>query len=352
MNIELFDYALPENLIAQKPADKRGMDRLLVANGPNGLEHKLFPDIINYFKNGDLLVLNDTKVIPCRIFGEKKESHGKVELLFTEPADGFSVEEALLWQCVYRSGKPLRPGQIISHKAAEIEVTENQGGGLALVKRVDGAPIFPLLMKCGAMPLPPYINRAAEEDDKTRYQTVYAQNVGAVAAPTAGLHFTDELLAAIEKRGVTIKKLTLHVGLGTFWPIREEAFSDITRHKMHEERYHIGQDLAEAVATCHAAGGRVFATGTTCVRALESAATAPYELKSGSGRTAIFIYPGFEFKIVDALITNFHLPKSTLIILVSAFAGRECVLSTYKEAVKEGYHFFSYGDSSLFFRAK
>jgi S-adenosylmethionine:tRNA ribosyltransferase-isomerase len=201
------------------------------------------------------------------------------------------------------------------------------------------------------MPLPPYINRAAEEDDKTRYQTVYAQNVGAVAAPTAGLHFTDELLAAISARGAIIKKLTLHVGLGTFWPIREEAFSDITRHKMHEERYHIGEDLAEAVTACHAAGGRVFATGTTCVRALESAATAPYELKSGSGRTAIFIYPGFEFKIVDALITNFHLPKSTLIILVSAFAGRECVLNAYKEAVKEGYHFFSYGDSSLFFRA-
>ncbi len=350
MNIELFDYELPEELIAQKPAETRGSDRLLVANGPNGLEHKLFPDIIELFAPGDLLVLNDTKVIPCRIFGHKKDSGGKVELLFTEPIDGLKVEEALLWQCVYRAGKALRPGQIISHAATEIEVVENLGGGLACVKRVDGQPIFPLLMQSGALPLPPYINRAAEDDDKQRYQTVSANEVGAVAAPTAGLHFTEELLKALTERGVIIKRLTLHVGLGTFWPIREEAFADITRHKMHEERYHISADLAQAVAECHAAGGRIWATGTTCVRALESAATAPYQVQSGDKRTAIFIYPGYEFKVVDVLITNFHLPKSTLIILVSAFAGRECVLNAYKEAVKEGYHFFSYGDASVFYR--
>lgn len=350
MNIDLFDYDLPKELIAQEPAKERGTDRLLIANGPGGLRHAHFPDVVDLIGPDDLLVLNNTKVIPSRIHLVKKGSGGKVQLLFIEPADGRSVEESSLWKCIYGAGKPLRPDQILEGEAGELKVVSNLGGGIAEVTTLDDKPILPILLAYGAMPLPPYINRPADANDSDRYQTVYAKEQGAVAAPTAGLHFTDALLDKIRAKGTRIEQLTLHVGLGTFLPIREDAFADITKHKMHSERYSVSAELSAAVAACHARGGKVWAVGTTVVRALESAATDDYVVPATSSQTEIFIYPGYHFKVVDALITNFHLPKSTLIMLVSAFAGREETLAAYAQAVKEGYHFFSYGDASVFYR--
>ncbi len=327
-----YDYNLPKELIAKYPVEPRDRCRLMVLDRKTGkIEHKIFKDIVNYLNKGDVLVLNDTKVIPARLIG-KKESGAKIEVLLLQPITDN------IWEALGRNLKRWKIGQKIKiSDEFYIELLEKGEEGKIKVKLI-GDNIKELIEKYGNIPLPPYMEREAEERDKKLYQTIFARKEGAVASPTAGLHFTEELLDELKNKGVIIKYITLHVGIGTFRPIKTE---NIKEHKMHEEYYYIPEDTKEEIEEAKREKRRVIAVGTTVVRTLETFA----RNKKTEGYSDIYIYPPFEFKIVDALITNFHLPKSTLLLLVSAFATRELILKAYNIAVKEKYRFFSYGDA-------
>lgn len=332
-----FYFDLPEELIAQDPLEDRSASRLLMLQKESGeIKHEIFKNIIEYLNEGDCLVLNNTKVIPARLLGEKEDTGAHVEVLLLKR------HEADVWETLVRPGKKCRPGSRLSFgngllKAEVLEVVEE---GNRLV-RFEYEGIFEeVLDQLGEMPLPPYITHKLQ--DKNRYQTVYAKYDGSAAAPTAGLHFTPQLLADIEAKGVKIAYVTLHVGLGTFRPVKEDNILD---HHMHSEYYQVSEEAAEIINTTKKAGGRVICVGTTSCRTVESASTEDGVIHAGCDNTEIFIYPGYRFKVLDCLITNFHLPESTLVMLVSALAGRENVLSAYKEAVEEKYRFFSFGDA-------
>jgi len=330
-----FHFDLPEALIAQQPAAERGGSRLLVLDGADGaVQDRRFSDLPSLLRPGDLLVFNDTRVIPARLFG-RKETGGAVEVL----VERISSESEVLAHV--RASKSPRPGSWLTlEEQIEVEVTGREGA--LFVLRFPG-PVLDLLKAHGRMPLPPYIERAAGEADAERYQTVYARKEGAVAAPTAGLHFDEVMLEHLKSMGIESAYVTLHVGAGTFQPVRVD---DIREHHMHSEYIEVPEAVAEAVARTRARGGRVVAVGTTVVRSLESAARAnDGELAAYSGETDIFIYPGYDFRVIDAMVTNFHLPESTLLMLVSAFAGYEHVMAAYRHAVAEQYRFFSYGDA-------
>lgn len=332
-----FYYDLPKELIAQTPLADRSSSRLLVLGKNSGkTKHKTFKDIKNYLKAGDCLVVNETKVIPARLIGERKNTGARVEILLLKRID------AERWETLVYPGKKAKPGNVISFGGglleAEIEEVVNDGNRIV---KFNYEGIFEVLLdKLGQMPLPPYITEKLE--DKNRYQTVYAKNSGSAAAPTAGLHFTPELLSELEEKGVKIARLTLHVGLGTFRPVKVE---DVNNHKMHSEFYSLTQEQADIINETRKNGGRIIAVGTTTTRTLESIADETGYLTEKSGWTDIFIYPGYKFKLVDNLITNFHLPESTLIMLVSALAGKENIMKAYKEAVEMKYRFFSFGDA-------
>jgi len=338
MHVADFHFDLPESLIARHPLAERRGSRLLVLDGPSGeLSHRHFADLLGYLRPDDLMVFNDTRVIPARLFGQKA-SGGKLEVLVERVLD----EERVLAHV--RSSKSPKPGsRILIDGGAEAEMVARHE---ALFELKFAEPVLPLLERVGHMPLPPYIDRPDEAEDRERYQTVYARNAGAVAAPTAGLHFDEPLLDAIRAKGVTTAFVTLHVGAGTFQPVRVEKIED---HHMHREWLQVDQAVVDAVAACRARGGRVVAVGTTSVRSLESAAR-DGELKAFAGETDIFLYPGRPFHVVDALVTNFHLPESTLLMLVSAFAGYRETMAAYATAVAEGYRFFSYGDAMFITR--
>ncbi len=338
MHVADFHFDLPESLIARHPLAERRGSRLLVLDGPTGeLNHRHFGDLLGYLQPGDLMVFNDTRVIPARLFGQKA-SGGKLEILVERVLD----EERVLAHV--RSSKSPKPGsRILIDGGAEAEMVARHE---ALFELKFAEPVLPLLERVGHMPLPPYIDRPDEAEDRERYQTVYARNAGAVAAPTAGLHFDEPLLDAIRAKGVATAFVTLHVGAGTFQPVRVERIED---HHMHREWLQVDQAVVDAVAACRARGGRVIAVGTTSVRSLESAAR-DGQLKAFAGETDIFLYPGRPFHVVDALVTNFHLPESTLLMLVSAFAGYRETMAAYATAVAEGYRFFSYGDAMFITR--
>ncbi|MBQ4474198.1 MAG: tRNA preQ1(34) S-adenosylmethionine ribosyltransferase-isomerase QueA [Lachnospiraceae bacterium] len=332
-----FYFDLPQELIAQDPLEDRSASRLLVLDKETGAwEHRHFTDIREYLKPGDCLVINDTKVIPARLLGEREGTGGHVEVLLLKRREGN------VWETLVKPGKKARPGTRLSFGGGLLraEVTDVVDEGNRLI-RFEFEGIFEeILDQLGQMPLPPYITH--ELKDKNRYQTVYAKYEGSAAAPTAGLHFTQELLGEIEAMGVEIARVTLHVGLGTFRPVKAENILD---HHMHSEWYQVTEEAAEKINRAKAEGHRVICVGTTSCRTVESASTEDGVIHAGSGDTEIFIYPGYRFKMLDCLITNFHLPESTLIMLVSALAGREHVLAAYEEAVKERYRFFSFGDA-------
>ncbi len=341
MLVKDFSFTLPEELIARFPAAERDGSRLMVLDRQQlTLTETRFNRIGAWLQPGDLLVLNNTKVIPARLFGHK-QSGGKVELFLVEQLRGYDQS----WRCLLRASKPCRPGQLISLADGVIaEVMERIGEQDWLVRFSGTADFESWLQQAGAMPIPPYLNRAAEDLDRERYQTVYAAEPGAVAAPTAGLHFTPQLLEQLEQQGIATAAVTLHVGLGTFQPVRAERVQD---HQIHRERYVIPPETAAAVAAARLRGNRVVAVGTTACRTLEYAADADGGIRAGQGEADIFIYPGYRFKAVDALLTNFHLPESTLLMLVAAFTGQEFILSAYAEAVRREFRFYSYGDAML-----
>ncbi|MDF1614495.1 tRNA preQ1(34) S-adenosylmethionine ribosyltransferase-isomerase QueA [Desulfurivibrio dismutans] len=347
-SLDDYDYHLPTELIAQQPAPQRDASRLLVCDGGNGfvLADRRFPDLFDLLSPGDLLVFNDTRVFPARLLGHK-ESGGRVELLLLEypvcHGVGGKESEAVAWGLL-KSSKGARPGTwLLFGDDCRVLVEEKGEGGKVRVRLQLTAPLDDCLARYGRMPLPPYIKREADsEEDRRRYQTVYAQAPGAVAAPTAGLHFTEELLAKIKAKGVGLARITLHVGYGTFAPVRSQ---DIRRHEIHAEDYLISEESAELINQAKAAGGRIWAVGTTSVRTLEAAAAEDGRVTPGSGSCRLYIYPGYSFKVVDNLLTNFHLPRSSLLFLVSALAGRENILRAYRHAVAARYRFFSYGDA-------
>jgi S-adenosylmethionine:tRNA ribosyltransferase-isomerase len=334
-----FDYSLPTELIAQEPADKREAARLMTLERHSGaIGETGFAELAGLLRDGDLLVLNDTRVIPARLYGVK-ESGGRVELFLVKKL----IQPGEVWQCLIRSSKSPRPGTVIRLAGDAAASVEQRGeGDTWIVSFSTGEDFEAWLERSGSMPLPPYIKRDTVESDRERYQTVFAREKGAVAAPTAGLHFTEDLLAEIGSRGVEIAALTLHVGLGTFLPVRVD---DLRNHRMHREYYRISEETAKAVNERKISGGRVVAVGTTTTRALEQGAAGDGMLRAGAGEADIFIYPGYAFKVVDALITNFHLPKSTLLMLVCAFTGKEFLLRAYAEAVQRQFRFYSYGDA-------
>lgn len=339
MDVKDFDYDLPEELIAQDPLEDRSSSRLMVLDKKTGdIKHKIFRDVVDYLQPGDCLVLNNTKVIPARLFGVKEGTEAKIEILLLKR------KENDIWETLVKPGKKCKPGVKISFGEGLLigEVLEVVEDGNRLIRfHYDG--IFEeILDQLGQMPLPPYITHQLK--DKNRYQTVYAKYDGSAAAPTAGLHFTPELLQQIRDMGIDIAEVTLHVGLGTFRPVKVDT---IEEHHMHSEFYRIEQSEADKINRAKANGHRVIAVGTTSTRTLESAAEEDGTLREKSGWTDIFIYPGYKFKVIDALITNFHLPQSTLVMLVSALAGREHILAAYKKAVEEKYRFFSFGDAML-----
>ncbi|MBS5546552.1 MAG: tRNA preQ1(34) S-adenosylmethionine ribosyltransferase-isomerase QueA [Lachnospiraceae bacterium] len=339
MNVKDFYFDLPQELIAQDPLEDRASSRLLVLDKKTGeVTHRGFRDILEYLKPGDCLVINDTKVIPARLFGVKEDTGAKIEVLLLKR------REHDIWETLVKPGKKAKPGTRIVFGEGLLTgtVLETVDDGNRLIQFSYEGIFEEILDQLGQMPLPPYITHQLK--DKNRYQTVYAKHDGSAAAPTAGLHFTKELLKQIEDMGVKIAHVTLHVGLGTFRPVKVENVQD---HHMHSEFYMVEESEAKKVNDTKEAGGRVICVGTTSCRTVESAADENGRLKSGSGWTDIFIYPGYEFKILDALITNFHLPESTLVMLVSALAGREHVLAAYEEAIKERYRFFSFGDAML-----
>ena len=337
MKLEDFDYELPEELIAQTPLKERSASKFLVLNKNNGsIEHKHFKDLVNYLNKGDTLVLNDTKVIPARLIGEKTDTKAVIEVLLLKNVEGN------VWESLTKPAKRVKVGTVVSFgdgslKAKCIELGEE---GIRKFELIYDGVLYEILDKLGTMPLPPYIHEKLE--DQNRYQTVYAKNEGSAAAPTAGLHFTKELMKELEEKGINIAYVTLHVGLGTFRPVNTE---NILEHHMHSEYYEISKETCDIINKTKKSGNRLVVVGTTSVRVLETVATKFGELKEDSGWTDIFIYPGYKFKVVDNLITNFHLPKSTLVMLVSALAGRENILNAYKEAIKNEYRFFSFGDS-------
>ena len=354
MRIEDFDYDLPEELIAQTPLEQRDGCRLMVLDrATRTIEHRHFYDILEYLDPGDCLVLNDSRVIPARMYGIKEGTGAHFELLLIKRIEGDK------WECMVKPGKRLHEGNTIILKddfKAHILGIHDEENGTRLVEFEYEGIFMERLEEIGSMPLPPYITRAAEESDKEMYQTVYSRIDGSVAAPTAGLHFTEELLKKAEEKGVRIAYVTLHVGIGTFRPVKVDVIED---HRMHFEECSIDEDNAKIINDTINEGGRIISVGTTSTRTLESMAGMPiqpfsrnstaklFRVRAGETSTGIFIYPGYEFKIVDALITNFHLPKSTLIMLVSALYDREEILKAYDEAVKERYRFFSYGDAML-----
>jgi S-adenosylmethionine:tRNA ribosyltransferase-isomerase len=332
-----YDYDLPPELIAQRPADRRdGSRMLLLDRGSGNCELRNFSDFADYLQPGDCLVLNDTRVIPARLYGSKAGTGGKVEALMVEEQSDGS------WTAMLRPGRRLKPGTDVDVDGTDVSFTvDGRQDDLFVIRFADGTDVTAVLEAAGRMPLPPYIQRQTDTDDLGRYQTVYAQSAGAVAAPTAGLHFTDEILAAIADRGVDIVRVTLHVGLGTFKPVETE---DITAHAMHDERFVLSADAAARINATKAAGGRVIAVGTTSVRVVESCADDDGTVAAASGRTELFMYPPMTPKVVNGLLTNFHLPKSTLLMLVSTFASREKVLAAYRQAAEARFRFFSYGD--------
>lgn len=336
MRTDDFDFELPEELIAQTPILKRDESRMMVLNRKTGeIEHKNFFDVIDYLEEGDTLVLNDTKVIPARLFGEKEDTKAHVEILLLKNI------EADNWECLVKPAKRVKVGTVVSFgegllRAKCVGIGEE---GIRLFNFLYDGVFYELLDKLGTMPLPPYIREKLDEQD--RYQTVYAKNVGSAAAPTAGLHFTKDIMKKLEDKGVDICYVTLHVGLGTFRPVNVE---DVTKHVMHSEYYTMNEDVALKLNSAKREGRRIIAVGTTSTRTLETIINKYGEFRECSGWTNIFIYPGIELKAIDGLITNFHLPKSTLIMLVSAFSNKEIILNAYKEAVKNRYRFFSFGD--------
>ena len=343
MNVDLFDYDLPERLIAQTPLLDRTASRLLTLNRQTGaIEHKHFSDIIDMIHPGDLLIVNDTRVIPARLFGVKPDTGAKIEVLLLKQ------EGDNRWEALVKPAKRMKTGAVVqfSDELRAVVEEERDMGGRVLRFEYEG--IFQeILDRLGEMPLPPYIKEQLE--DKERYQTVYAAHEGSAAAPTAGLHFTTDLLGQLKAKGVQVAAVTLHVGLGTFRPMSVDRVED---HVMHAEYYDIPADTVQLIRETKRNGGRIIAVGTTSARTLETAATrygSLEQLEACSGWTDIFMYPGYEFKVVDALITNFHLPKSTLVMLVSALAGREQILHAYAEAVKQEYRFFSFGDAMFIY---
>ena len=332
-----FYYDLPEELIAQDPLEDRSSSRLLILDKKTGkTEHHIFKEIIDYLNPGDCLVINDTKVIPARLIGEKVGTGAKIEVLLLKR------KEKDVWETLVKPGKKMKVGAQVSFGGGLLtgEVIDVVEEGNRLIKFHYEGIFEEVLDQLGEMPLPPYITHQLK--DRNRYNTVYAKNEGSAAAPTAGLHFTPELLDAIQKKGVDIARVTLHVGLGTFRPVKVE---DVTEHHMHSEFYQVDEEAAEKINRAKDGAGRVICVGTTSCRTIESAADETGHLKPCSGWTEIFIYPGYKFKMLDCLITNFHLPESTLIMLVSALAGKEHVMAAYEEAVKERYRFFSFGDA-------
>ncbi len=337
MKVKDFYFDLPKELIAQHPLEKRDESRLMVLNKKSGeVEHKVFKDIIEYLNPGDCLVLNDTRVMPARLYGAKEGSGGKMEFLL------LNRHEDDIWETLVKPGKRGKVGAkfVFGNGELKAQVVEVLDNGNRKVKFYYDGIFEEVLDRLGEMPLPPYIEEKLE--DRERYQTVYSKEVGSAAAPTAGLHFTDELLQAIKKKGINIAFVTLHVGLGTFRPVKAE---DIQDHEMHSEYYILDKENAEIINNAKRSGKRVIAVGTTSNRTLESIANEEGQVKEQSGYTSIFIYPGYKFKIVDAIITNFHLPESTLIMLISAFSTREIVMNAYKIAVENKYRFFSFGDA-------
>lgn len=334
-----FYYDLPKELIAQDPLEDRSSSRLLHLSMKDGsMEHRHFTDILDYLNEGDCLVINDTRVIPARLYGHKEETGALIEILLLKR------HENDIWECLVKPGKKARPGAKITFgdgilKGEIIDIVDE--GNRLIQFHYDG--IFEeILDQLGEMPLPPYITHKLK--DKNRYQTVYAKNDGSAAAPTAGLHFTKELLEQVKAKGVKIAHVTLHVGLGTFRPVKVD---DVEQHHMHSEFYMVEEDQAKLINDTKKAGGRVISVGTTSCRTLESATGEDGILRAGSGWTEIFIYPGYRFKMIDGLITNFHLPESTLMMLVSALAGKENIMAAYEEAVRQKYRFFSFGDAML-----
>ena len=337
MKVEDFDYYLPEELIAQTPLKKRDESRLMVVDKKTGsIEHKHFSDIIDYLNPGDTLVLNDTKVLPARLIGTKEETNATIEILLLKNIEGDD------WECLVKPARRVHLGTIISFGDGLLKakcIKEFDEGIKHFTLIYDGV-LVEILDKLGTMPLPPYIHEKLE--DKDRYQTVYAKNLGSAAAPTAGLHFTKELLEKINDKGIDVCYITLHVGLGTFRPVSVDT---IEEHKMHSEFYMMEKDVADKLNLAKKEGRKIISVGTTTTRTLEAIMNKYGEFKECSGYTDIFIYPGYKFKAIDNLITNFHLPKSTLVMLVSALAGRDNILNAYKTAVEEKYRFFSFGDS-------
>lgn len=334
-----FYFDLPQELIAQDPLEDRSSSRLMVLDRKTGeIEHHIFKEVIDYLNPGDCLVVNNTKVIPARLFGSKEGTEAKIEILLLKR------KENDVWETLVKPGKKAKPGTIISFGDGLLtgEVIDVVEEGNRLIKFTYDGIFEEILDQLGQMPLPPYITHQLK--DKNRYQTVYAKHDGSAAAPTAGLHFTPELLEAIKAKGVNIAHVTLHVGLGTFRPVKVE---DVTNHHMHSEFYIVEEDQAKLINETKQRGGKIVSVGTTSCRTLESATDDQGVLHAGSGWTDIFIYPGYQFKMIDRLITNFHLPESTLLMLVSALAGKDNIMAAYEEAVKERYRFFSFGDAMM-----
>ena len=337
MKTDDFDFELPENLIAQTPIKNRDESRMLVLDKETGnIEHKHFNEIINYLNEGDTLVLNDTKVIPARLYGVKEDTNAVIEILMLKELGENS------WECLTKPAKRIKLGTVVSFGDGRLKAicTEIKEEGIRVFELKYEGILYEILDSLGEMPLPPYIHEKLE--DKDRYQTVYAKNIGSAAAPTAGLHFTKELISKIEEKGINVAYVTLHVGLGTFRPVNVE---DVTKHKMHSEFYVMSKETADILNKAKQENRRIISVGTTSTRTLETIMNLYGEFRECSGWTEIFIYPGYEFKAVNSLITNFHLPKSTLVMLVSALAGKENIMNAYNEAIKEEYRFFSFGDS-------
>lgn len=343
-----FDYALPRHLIAAQPAARRDASRLLVVHrASGGLEHRVFADLLDLLPAGDALVLNESRVFPARLQG-RKPTGARAEILLLHPyaVEAPDVEETeALWVAMVRPGGRLREGAVVGiAPGLEVRIEGVLPGGRRTVRLVTDLPVGEAIERHGRVPLPPYIDREATAEDRERYQTVYARATGSVAAPTAGLHFTPALLEALEAKGVRPVRLVLHVGIGTFRPVEVE---DPAEHPMHAERYEVGEDVAEALNAVRAAGGRIWAVGTTVARTLETVAGPDGRIHAGSGWTSLFIRPPWRFLAVDRLITNFHLPRSTLLMLVSAFGGHHAVMRAYAEAIAHEYRFYSYGDAMV-----
>lgn len=339
MQIEDFDYFLNEELIAQTPLKNRDESRLLVLDKKTGkVEHQHFKDVIDYLEEGDTLVLNNTKVLPARLIGTKEDTNAVIEVLLLKNIKGDE------WECLTKPARRIKVGTIVSFGRGllKAECIKEEEEGIRHFRLLYEGILYEILEKLGTMPLPPYIHEKLK--DQTRYQTVYAKEVGSAAAPTAGLHFTKELLEKIENKGIHIAYVTLHVGLGTFRPV---SVSNIKDHHMHSEYYEMSEEVANLLNQTKASGKKIISVGTTSTRTLETIMNLYGKFQKSSGWTDIFIYPGYEFKAIDSLITNFHLPKSTLVMLVSALAGRENILNAYKIAVEEKYRFFSFGDAML-----